>query len=75
MPLKQVNLRERLDRARRRFDLQLGRVLQRHPELSYAQIRKRFGISENVIRRIIKQFQLGRRKRGPKPRRSLGTRS
>ena len=75
MPIRRVNLREKLDRARRRFDSQLGRALARRPDLSYAQIQKEFGISENVIRRVVKQLNIGQRKRGPKPKRSFGGRT
>jgi hypothetical protein len=36
--------------------------------VGYAQIEEEFGISEKVIRRVMKQFNIGARKRGPKPK-------
>jgi hypothetical protein len=63
----QINLRVELEKARRRFDSQLAKVLLSQPELSHAQIEKQFGISTTVIRRVIKQFNIPGRKRGPKP--------
>ena len=38
-----------------------------YPELSYAQIAKRFGISEVTIYNIAVEFAVGRIKTGPKP--------
>lgn len=68
MQLEQINLRERVNQARLSFDAQLAEMLLGRPDLSHAQIRKKFGISEKVIRRVIKQFNIGARKRGPKRR-------
>lgn len=66
----QINLRDRFNQARRAFDSQLAELLVGRPDLSYAHIRKEFGISEKVIRRVTKQFNLSTRKRGPKPKRT-----
>lgn len=66
MPIEQVNLRERLERARLVFDTQLADLLAERPDLSHAHVGKRFGVSQSVIRRVILQFNIGARKRGPK---------
>ncbi|MFZ0201522.1 MAG: hypothetical protein WB523_08245 [Candidatus Sulfotelmatobacter sp.] len=66
MQIEQINLREKLDQARLSFDTELAEVLLGRPDLSHAQIKKEFGIGEKVIRRVIKQFNIGARKRGPK---------
>jgi hypothetical protein len=65
--IKQVNLTDELKRVRLSFDTRLAEVLVGRPDLSYAQIEKKFGISEKVILRVMKQFNIGARKRGPKP--------
>ncbi|MGB8594467.1 MAG: hypothetical protein WCD48_03130 [Candidatus Sulfotelmatobacter sp.] len=64
--IEQINLREKVDRARLSFDTQVAQVLLGRPDLSHAQIAKEFGIGKNVVRRVIKQFNIGGRKRGPK---------
>jgi len=64
----QISLRDTLKTARLDFDNQLAKVLIGRPDLSYTEIEKDFGISETVIRRVMKQFNIGARKRGPKPR-------
>ena len=66
--MERVNLRTRLEQARRTFDAELAEVLTSRPDLSHAKIRQRFGISDKVIRRVIREFNIGNRKRGPKPR-------
>ena len=63
----QISLKDTLKTARLQFDTRLAEVLIGRPDLSYTQIEKDFGISETVIRRVIKQFSIGARKRGPKP--------
>lgn len=68
MQIERINLREKFDRARHGFDTQLAEVLLSRSDLSHAQIAKEFGISGKVIRRVIKQFNIGARRRGPKPR-------
>jgi hypothetical protein len=68
MQIEQINLRDKLDRARLSFDTQLAGVLVGRPDVGYAQIEEEFGISEKVIRRVMKQFNIGARKRGPKPK-------
>jgi hypothetical protein len=68
MPLEQVNLREEYDRARLRFDNQLASALIAQTDLSHAEIAQQFVISQKVVRRVIKQFHIDARKRGPKPK-------
>jgi len=68
MQIEQMNPRDRIEQVRLSFDTQLAQVLVGRPDLSYAHIQKEFGISENVIRRVMKQFNLAARRRGPKPR-------
>ena len=63
----QISLKNTLKTARLSFDARLAEVLIARPDLSYNQIEKDFGISETVIRRVMKQFSIGGRKRGPKP--------
>lgn len=63
----QISLKDTLKSARLEFDAQLARVLVGRPDLSYTEIEKEFGISETVIRRVMKQFGIRARKRGPKP--------
>jgi hypothetical protein len=62
----QISLKDTLKTARLEFDNRLARVLVARPDLSYTKIEKDFGISETVIRRVLKQFNIGARKRGPK---------
>jgi hypothetical protein len=64
----QISLKDTLKTARLQFDTRLAEVLIARPDLSYTEIEKDFGISETVIRRVMKQFSIGVRKRGPKPR-------
>jgi hypothetical protein len=66
-----MNLREKLDQVRISFDTQLAEVLLGRLDLTHAQVKKAFGISEKVIRRVTKQFNVGARKRGPKRRNLL----
>ena len=63
----QMNLKNTLKTARLSFDTRLAEVLIARPDLSYTEIQKDFGISETVIRRVMRQFNIGARKRGPKP--------
>jgi len=66
MKIEPINLRARIERVRLRFDTRLAEALLERPDLSQAEIGKQFGISQNVIRRVIKQFNISARKRGPK---------
>jgi hypothetical protein len=68
--IEPINLRERLTQSRLSFDAQLATVLVGRPELPYLEVGKEFGVSYNVIRRVRKQFNIGSRKRGPKPKQS-----
>ena len=63
----QISLKNTLKTARLSFDARLAEVLIARPDLSYTNIGKEFGVSETVIRRVMKQFSIGARKRGPKP--------
>ena len=63
----QISLKDTLKTARLQFDTRLVEVLIARPDLSYVEIEKDFGISETVIRRVTKLFNIGARKRGPKP--------
>jgi uncharacterized protein YerC len=63
----QISLKDTLKTARLDFDNRLAQVLIARPDLTYTEIEKDFGISETVIRRVMKQFNIGARKRGPKP--------
>jgi len=63
----QISLKNTLKTARLSFDARLAEVLIARPDLSYTHIGREFGISETVIRRVMKQFSLAARKRGPKP--------
>jgi uncharacterized protein YerC len=55
----QVSLRDTLKTARLDFDSRLAKVLIARPDLSYTEIENEFGISETVIRRVMKQFCIG----------------
>jgi hypothetical protein len=66
MQIEPINLRARIERVRLRFDTRVAETLLGRPDLSQAEIGKQFGISQNVIRRVIKQFKISARKRGPK---------
>jgi len=63
----QISLKDTFKTARLQFDTRLAEVLITRPDLSYAEIQKDFGISETVIRRVMKLYSIGARKRGPKP--------
>jgi hypothetical protein len=64
--IEPINLRARIERVRVRFDTQVAEALVERPDLSQAEIGRQFGISQNVIRRVKKQFNISARKRGPK---------
>lgn len=68
MGIRSVNLRARLDRVRANFDAQLAETLVGRPDLSQLQIRREYGISDTVIRRVIRQFNIPARRRSPKPK-------
>lgn len=56
-----------MERAYLGFEILLAEVLIGRPDLSHARIQREFGISQKVIRRVIRQFNIGTRERGPKP--------
>lgn len=49
------------------FRTQVRDTIVSHPELSYAQIARQFGISEVTVHKIAFEFGVGRIKTGPKP--------
>jgi hypothetical protein len=73
MAIEHVNLKEKLDQVRLSFDTQLAEVLQNRPDLTQAQIKKEFGVSDAVIRRVMKQFNISSRRGGHKTRQPLST--
>jgi DNA-binding GntR family transcriptional regulator len=66
MQIESIDLRARIEQVRLRFDARLAEVLLGRPDLSQDEIGKQFGVSHNVIRRVMKQFNISARKRGPK---------
>ena len=68
MQIEQINLREKLQQVRRSFDARLAEALGSRPHISQARIKKEFGISDRVIRRVMKEFNISPRRRGPKSR-------
>ena len=66
MPIEHVNLKEKLYQVRLSFDAQLAEVLQKRPDLTQAQIKQEFGVSDSVIRRVMKQFNISPRRGGRK---------
>lgn len=71
MQIEPIDLRARIEQVRLSFDTRLAEVLLGRPDLSHAEIGKQFGISQNVIRRVMKQFNISARKRGPKRRQQM----
>jgi hypothetical protein len=67
MQFQPINLREKYDQARLRFDHQLAAMLIARTDLSHAQTGRKLGISQKMVRRVVKQFNIGPRRRGPKP--------
>jgi len=64
----EMTLKDKLKTARLNFDTRLAEVLNARPDLTHRAIETEFDVSETVIRRVIKQFAIPPRKRGPKPR-------
>ncbi len=67
MQIEPIDLRARIEQVRLNFDTRLAEVLLQRPDLSQDEIGKQFRVSRNVIRRVMKQFNINARKRGPKP--------
>jgi DNA-binding GntR family transcriptional regulator len=67
MQIEPIDLRARIEQVRLSFDTRLAEVLLDRPDLSQDAIGRQFGVSRNVIRRVMKQFNINTRKRGPKP--------
>jgi transposase-like protein len=65
--LEPINLREKLKREQIAFDKRLAEVLRSRPDLTFAQICRQFSVSETVIRRVVRQFNIAARK--PRSRR------
>jgi hypothetical protein len=66
-----MSMNAKLKTARRNFDTSLAEVLSARPDLTHREIEKEFGVSETVIRRVIKQFAIPPRKRGPKAKEAI----
>ncbi|MFZ0958749.1 MAG: hypothetical protein WAN60_20590 [Candidatus Sulfotelmatobacter sp.] len=71
MQIEPIDLRARIEQVRLSFDTRLAEALRGRPDLSQDEIGKQFGVSQNVIRRVMKQFNISARKRGPKRRQQL----
>jgi hypothetical protein len=54
MQIMPIKSQEKFEKARRGLDTQLAEVLVSRPDLSYPRIEKQFGISEKVIRRLLR---------------------
>lgn len=67
MQIEPIDLRARIEQVRLNFDTRLAEVLLDRPDLSQDEIGKQFRVSRNVIRRVMKEFHINARKRGPKP--------
>jgi transposase len=67
MQIEPTDLRARIEQVRLDFDTRLAEVLLGRPGLSQDEIGKQFRVSRNVIRRVMKEFNINARKRGPKP--------
>lgn len=63
MRIEKIDLPAELQRVRAAFDRQLADALLRRRDLTHAQIEKQFGISNKVIRRVSRQFNISRRLR------------
>ena len=61
MPLKQMDLRTEMRRVRATFDEELAEALRNRTDLTHAEIERQFGVSNKVIRRISKQFNISRK--------------
>ena len=72
MSIEHVSLKEKLYQVRLSFDARLAEVLQRRTDLTQAQIKQQFRVSDSVIRRVIKQFNIPRRG-GRRPARQVPT--
>jgi transcription initiation factor IIE alpha subunit len=66
MKIEPINLRARIEQVRLSFDTRLAEILLSRPDLSRDEIGKQFGVSQSVIRRVMKQFNMNARRRGPK---------
>lgn len=68
MGIEKIDLPAELQRVRAAFDKQLADTLLGRTDLTHAQIEKEFGISNKVIRRVSRQFNIRRRTRERPPR-------
>jgi len=69
MSIERIDLPAELERVRAAFDRQLADALLNRTDLTHAQIEDEFGISNKVIRRVSRQFNISRR-----PKRSTAER-
>jgi len=60
--IEKVDLPAEFQRVRAAFDKQLADALLNRTDLTHAQIERRFGVSNKVIRRISRQFNISRRR-------------
>ena len=62
-------LKEVLKAAQLTFDLQVRDMVVARPDLPYRDIGRVFGVSYDVVQRVVNEFGLrGKRKTGPKPK-------
>jgi transposase len=62
-------LKEAIRAAQSKFDLEVRDMVVSRLELSYRDIGRLFGVSCDVVQRVVNQFGLkGKRQTGPKPR-------
>jgi predicted transcriptional regulator len=66
MKIEPINLRARVEQVRLSFDAQLAELLAGRPDLSQDEIGKQFGVSQSVIRRVMKKFSISARRPGRK---------
>lgn len=71
MSVERIDLPAELQRVRAAFDRQLADALLSRTDLTHAQIEEEFGISNKVIRRVSRQFNISRRRN---PKRSAAVR-
>jgi hypothetical protein len=62
MWIEKIDLPAELQRVRAAFDKQLADALLNRTDLTHAQIEKEFSISNKVIRRVSRQFNISRRR-------------
>ena len=66
MTIAPIDLRAELRLVRKNFDQHLADTLRERTDLTLTQIAKQFCVSNAVIRRVIKEFSIRRRRAGRK---------